>query len=331
MNGHRISVAICTFNGANFIEPQLESILSQSRPPDEVIICDDASTDNTINIVQRITSQCPITLRIIQNEKRLGIIKNFEKAIRCTTGDIIFLCDQDDVWFKEKIDTLSAPFVENDKIGLVYGNAILTDATLRQTNYTLFNRRRYLQLNNERLAYQLVAGVGINGCTMSFRASLKDFILPLSEEWGHDHWIAFIAHAVMDTRAIEKPLMFYRRHGHNFGIDPHLEGGWVNKWRAGLKTSGIEVYAKDRRHWEVMFQRLKEISRSQILQPENHFRINDFLRECEQRLEFARLRERLKQVRRLKRIAPLLDALLKDNYHRYLRGMKSFTKDMLIG
>ncbi len=329
---YRISVALCTFNGAQFVGQQLESILNQSRLPDELIICDDASTDDTIDIVGSIAAGRLSTIHIIQNEKRLGCVKNFEKAIKYTTGDIIFLSDQDDVWFKEKIFTMMSPFVESDEVGLVYSDAILTNTVLKPTGHTLFGCRKKMKLLEKRLPHQMVRGVGINGCTMAFRSCLKDFVLPIfeSEGWGHDHWIAFIAYAVMDSSPIDKPLMYYRRHAHNSGNDPFLDGGWVNTWVTGLKAAGTADYAKDRYRWEVMLQRLIEIAKKQSLLPENRTRLSKFITECEQRLEFARVREHAKQISRIKRIYPLLHCFLKGHYHRYLRGMKSFLKDVLI-
>lgn len=329
---YRISVALCTFNGDRFIGQQLESILNQSRLPDELIICDDASTDDTIEIVNSIAAGRLSTTHIIRNEKRLGCVKNFEKAIKYTTGDIIFLSDQDDVWFKEKILLMMAPFAESDEVGLVYSDAILTNTALKPTGQTLFGRRREMKLLEKRLPHQVVRGVGINGCTMAFRSCLKEFFLPVSEAegWGHDHWIAFIAHAVMDSRPINKPLMFYRRHTYNSGNDSFLDGGWVNKWVTGLNAAETTDYAKDRYRWEVMLQRLIEVAEKPSLFLEKHTRLSKYIAECEQRLEFARLREHAKQVNRIKRIYPLLQCLIKGNYHRYLRGVKSFLKDVVI-
>lgn len=326
----KISVVLCTFNGGNFIRLQLESILRQSMSPDEIIVCDDASTDDTINIVHRISAKWPSTVRIIKNETNLGCVKNFEKAIKHASGDIIFLSDQDDVWFEKKIETMSIPFFQNSSIGLVYSDALITNASLRPTGKTLFRCRKNLRINNKRSAYQLVRGVGINGCTLAFRSNLKSLVLPISEEWGHDHWIAFIAHAVMDYKPINEPLMFYRRHGNNAGNDLVLDGGWVTKLKIKLNASGTEAYAGDRRHWEVMFKRLKEISRTQNPFCENPFKFNEYLTECERRLKFALLREGVKKRGRVKNFHLLLQALFKGYYHRYLNGMKSLFKDVLI-
>ncbi len=326
---YRISVALCTFNGSNYVEQQLESILNQSRAPDEIIICDDASSDNTINIVKRIATEYSTNIKIILNTAKLGCVKNFEKAIQRTSGDIIFLSDQDDYWFKEKIATMIGLF-NDDEIGLVYCNAVLTDAALRPTAYSLFGCHKHMYINKKRFARHLVAGVGVNGCTMAFKSSLKNVILPISEEWGHDHWIAFIAHAVMGSRAENTPLMFYRRHGKNFGKELFFEYGRLKKWRTIFEVAGIEGYTKDRKHWEAMFQHMLDISKNKGKYLINSIRFNEYLKECEKRIEFAQLRERIKRNRRYRRLVPLLQNLIRGNYHRYLHGMKSFFKDLLL-
>jgi len=325
----KVSVALCTYNGGRFIEAQLNSVLNQSRPPDEVIVCDDGSTDNTIDIVRGVSLMHPGIVRVYTNNANLGCVKNFEQAIQRASGNIIFLSDQDDVWFKDKIKVMCAPFIENHGIGLVYSDALITDTLLNHTGHTLFNRRKNLRVNRVRSARQLVKGVGINGCTMAFRSTLKEFALPIYRGWGHDHWIAFIAHAVTGIQPIGKPLMFYRRHGNNCGIDFTLEDRWLNKWKRILQTSGIAVYTGDRQRWDAMCRRLLEISTKRDLGVANQLRLLEFLVECEQRLEFAFQRERLKQAMRIRRL-PLLWGLFKGNYHRHLRGMRSFMKDLII-
>src|SRR5688572_22956866 len=94
-----VSVALCTYNGANFIGEQLQSICSQTMSPNEIVICDDASTDKTISCIREIKNNYPaIDWKIVKNTSNLGYVKNFEQAISLASGDIIFLSDQDDVW-----------------------------------------------------------------------------------------------------------------------------------------------------------------------------------------------------------------------------------------
>src|SRR5687768_2514416 len=99
-----ISVALCTYNGAKFIAEQLESICKQTTPPNEIVICDDGSTDDTIACIDRVKKNHPaIDWKIKRNTANLGYVKNFEQAVLLTTGDIVFLSDQDDVWLPEKV------------------------------------------------------------------------------------------------------------------------------------------------------------------------------------------------------------------------------------
>jgi glycosyltransferase involved in cell wall biosynthesis len=93
----KISIAMCTYNGAAFLPAQLQSILTQSRRPDEIIICDDRSTDDTRSILETFKNESPIPVILNINDQNLGSVRNFERAINLCTGDVIALSDQDDV------------------------------------------------------------------------------------------------------------------------------------------------------------------------------------------------------------------------------------------
>src|SRR5688572_18023212 len=136
-----ISVAICTHNGSNFIEEQLESICKQTMQPDEIVVCDDASTDNTLACVQNVRDKFPgISWKIIGNAQNLGYVKNFEQAISLASGDIIFLSDQDDVWLPEKVKKL-VDYLEIEKgKELVFSNSLISSSTLQSYNHTMFEK-----------------------------------------------------------------------------------------------------------------------------------------------------------------------------------------------
>src|SRR5215510_13144854 len=99
----KISIAMCTHNGAPYLAEQLNSILAQTRLPDEVVVCDDCSSDNSRAILESFASKAPFLVSLQFNEQRLGSTKNFEKTIELCQGDVIALCDQDDVWSIEKL------------------------------------------------------------------------------------------------------------------------------------------------------------------------------------------------------------------------------------
>src|SRR4051812_8879073 len=97
---------MATYNGARYLPEQLQSFLCQTVMPDELVVCDDVSTDGTVSIIQEFAKSTAINVRLIVNECNLGFTRNFEQAIQHCTGDVIFFCDQDDVWFCQKIETM---------------------------------------------------------------------------------------------------------------------------------------------------------------------------------------------------------------------------------
>ena len=328
----KVSVAMCTFNGAAFVEAQLESILSQSRPPDEIILCDDGSTDGTVDLATKFAQKYPHKIRLIQNQRRLGHCRNFESAVSLVTGDVIYLSDQDDVWFPDKVASMLRVFAEDPEVVLVYSDAVITDQELRPTG-TVFNRRKDAQLQKTPTLQQLSRGPAFNGLMMAFRSRLKPFVIPfspLSLQWGHDHWIAFIAYAVGEIRLVDRPLVYYRRHGTNSGGDAELDGGLLYQWRVvKRKYTGSTEYGERRRGWEDMVARLHEIKDGRLL-PGNRAKLDELLQASELCLQFAKSRQMYKTKPRLTRAPGALRLLFGGEYHRYARGFKSFVQDLVI-
>ena len=139
-----ISVAMTTFNGEKYIEKQIESILNQSLSVDEIIICDDGSTDNTIELMKKYNVQ------IIQNKKNLGYKLNFKKAMEKCKGDYIFLCDQDDIWKKDKVKEMISIMEKNRNIHVLAssfeyidenGTLIISKNKKGYSNHNLYNKQ----------------------------------------------------------------------------------------------------------------------------------------------------------------------------------------------
>jgi glycosyltransferase involved in cell wall biosynthesis len=108
-NNIKISVALCTYNGEKYIKEQIISILKQSKRVDEIIISDDNSSDTTLKIVNDLLSDCDIAHKICTHETNIGVTRNFMECISKCSGDIIFTCDQDDVWKKNKVEKMIKP------------------------------------------------------------------------------------------------------------------------------------------------------------------------------------------------------------------------------
>ena len=133
----KISIALCTYNGSQYLIDQLESLKKQTIRADEIIVCDDCSADNTIEILEKYKDILNIKLFI--NNSTIGVTKNFEKAISLCSGDIIFLCDQDDIWESNKIEKMREAF-NDEKIGIAFCNGKIIDTNSKQIkNYTLWD------------------------------------------------------------------------------------------------------------------------------------------------------------------------------------------------
>src|SRR5580704_731718 len=248
---HRISVALCTYNGEQFLPQQLASIANQTRLPDEVVVCDDHSTDRTVAIVQEFAAAAPYPVRVFENERNLGFAANFERAIRLCDGDLIALSDQDDIWYPHRLEKSEQEFLAHPHAGLVFSDADLMDEHNRLTGQTLWQRLGFVGTSKRDLLtgeYVVLAKHRfVTGATVMFRAALRDRCLPIGAGWIHDEWIAMIVAAFGDLRPIDQPLIRYRIHSSQ-------QVGFVNKLeqRAQGKTRG-------ERHWERVVESAREL------------------------------------------------------------------------
>ncbi|TXH53500.1 MAG: glycosyltransferase [Bacteroidia bacterium] len=216
----KISVALCTYNGSKYLRDQLNSLFSQSRKVDEIVVCDDQSTDSTMDILHAFKKQYPEVLNIRQNNKKLGARNNFENAISVCSGDIIFLCDQDDIWYDSKVAVSVDWLAMHPQMLGVFcnGNLISKDkVAIKQTMWDNlgFNQERRSQLEPKDLFnYLLINGNIASGTTIAIRKEAKKYILPfyLPADTWHDHWIALMLSAIHKFHCIDKPLLDYRIH-----------------------------------------------------------------------------------------------------------------------
>lgn len=227
---YRISVAMCTYNGERFIKEQLESILAQTVPVDEIVICDDGSTDKTLDIASEILEVSEIDFQIIQNPICLGVTKNFEKAISLCTGDIIFTCDQDDLWNKDKVKTLLTAF-EDDDVIMAFSDADVIDTDGAVVNSSLHKRLLFLQRgqNDSALVDALARQhYTIHGCLMAFRKNFVNTIMPFHEsKLNHDAWIMYCASLMGKIKYFACPLISYRIHNNSTTQGTEGQNEWL--------------------------------------------------------------------------------------------------------
>lgn len=213
------SVAICTYNGEKYFVRQIESILNQTVKIDEIIICDDVSTDKTHEILAKYQSKFPDLIKVIFNEKNLGYIKNFEKAISLCTGEIIFLSDQDDIWLEHKVESIINIFNSKPDVCYVFSDAIAIDENGNNLNYNIwttinFNKKKQIDFRNGKQAEYLIENNFVTGATLAIRSEKKETIFPFPDNVPHDYWIAFLLSSINNYSGwfSDEPLIKYRIH-----------------------------------------------------------------------------------------------------------------------
>lgn len=221
----KISVAMATYNGAAHLPQQLESFCLQSRVPDELVVCDDGSGDNTPSVLENFADRAGFEVRLFRNHVRLGFTGNFDRAIGLCSGDLIFLSDQDDVWYPNKISTVVSAFEETPDALLLVHDGRLVDADERWHGATMLG--------------QVLDGYGssrslVTGALTAFRKDLRDMALPIPAGIvGHDQWLHLIG-ALLERRVvIPDVLQRIRRHASN-------TSGWVAS--SPSKITKIDVF-----------------------------------------------------------------------------------------
>ena len=207
-----ISVCIATYNGEKYVERQLRSILSQIALTDEVIVCDDGSSDETVAAILNCNDQ---RVRIHQNRERLGHVKNFEKALTLAGGEHIFLSDQDDIWLPGRVETMMRCGEHDEAILLVASNFDLID----KNDSFIGEFRKLGTVRKLRIIQILDIFMGNSpyfGCTFMLRKSLLRYCLPFPGNIeSHDIWIALVASYFGRVVNIIDPTLQHRIHGNN--------------------------------------------------------------------------------------------------------------------
>lgn len=217
----KISVALCTYNGEKYLKKQLDSILNQTIKVNEIVVCDDISSDNTVAILNEYKKEYPDLFSININSLNLKSNKNFEKAIQLCTGDFIFLSDQDDLWRNDKVEKTLEVFKNNPTAEGVFSNASLIDnndqilfkdISLWDSVY-FFESEIIKPLDLHRLL--LLKGNYLTGATLCIKKEVKDFCFPfqtLDKIFLHDEWFAYLLSERKTLFYSTEHLISYRIH-----------------------------------------------------------------------------------------------------------------------
>ena len=314
MNKQTISVGMTTYNSEKFVEEQLESIFSQSIKPDEIVICDDQSTDRTMAVITEFANRhTTIPIRIYENETNLGCLRNYEQCFMLCQGEIIIPCDSDDVWLDEKIRRIVEVF-QSDEVVYAFHEISVTDEHLNVTKPYYYKGTSISSdyMDPEKIIIRDIQRKGIpNGMAIAFRRSLLKDIIPFYIE--HDGWIDACAPLYGKVAFIPEVLAFYRRHTGN------LSGHHRGTFYAALYHT-----KKDRFHMSPILLK----GYNEYLERFNGRLSDKIIKELNERINFERALLRIVKESRIKAIILLL-GLYNNGYQKYRGSWKLLCADLI--
>lgn len=210
------SVCIATYNGERFLKEQLDSILIQLKPEDELIIVDDASRDNTVNLIKNYHDN---RIKLYVNKQNRGVNYSFSQAISEAQGEYLFLSDQDDIWPSGRIEVMLIGFVQSRAL-LLSSNFISIDAEGNNLEgysncVEPVDSQKYLK----NILSIYLGKRNYFGCTMAFSKKLRKIILPFpSYIESHDLWIAIAGNLLCSNHHLKDITLLHRIHGNNVSV-----------------------------------------------------------------------------------------------------------------
>jgi glycosyltransferase involved in cell wall biosynthesis len=315
---------MCIYNGGPYLAAQLNSIASQSELPVQMVVLDDGSTDGSWDVVQQWASKAPFPVLAQRNPQQLGVVRNFERATSLVTQDIVFLADQDDLWYPDKLRTFVDAFVAHPAADLVHSDADLIDSTGasmgRRLLDTLLVTQDERSLVAQGCAWKVYAKRNlVTGAACAFRRGLLERAAPFSPNWVHDEWLAFAASLVSGVQLLEQPTMAYRLHGGNAVGMPLPTFGWR------VRTTLHALTQPTRPRQQARAERLDEIrdlARRLHASPQ-------VLEHLDLAAAHARFRATLPR-NPVKRLAGIARERRAGHYHAWSNGPISMLHDLLI-
>ncbi|MFB8828540.1 glycosyltransferase family 2 protein [Azotobacter sp. CWF10] len=321
-----ISIAMATYNGSRYLQEQLDSFVRQTRQPDELVVCDDCSSDETVRILEQFQRQAPFPVRLYRNERNLGYVRNFEKALSLCRGDVLFLSDQDDVWFESRLEIVEQAFLAHPEKMVVLNDQEITTQNLEPTGRSKLGNTRSLGFSDTYF---------ITGCCTALRRVWLEVALPIPEVVGHHHiphdiWINKLADFLGLRLIIDRPLQFYRRHGNNASHSVSSSTGRLSRLQVlashGLKDAR-EGWMTQIVHANLYLERL-EANRTRLKVLGADQRLEQALARLRARIPAFERRLAIAAHPRWRRSPELLRFWLSGGYQTFA-GWKSALKDMV--
>lgn len=285
-------------------------------------MCDDCSTDATLELVREFARTTPFAVRVFENEKNIGSTKNFERAVELCEGDFIAFADQDDVWLPEKLQRLEETLA-NESTALAFTDGEVVDESLRPLGQRIWQTIRFgeaeQRMFREGRAFSVLLDHNVvTGAALALKKEFKKLILPFPDDLTHDGipvihdwWTALIIAAVGDVSFVSEPLFKYRQHaGQQMGV--------MNKRAEDASSFRRNTFSADVKYIRAILERLSGVEGVRA----------NVLTDLEARLTHLETRAAMPD-RRSQRIAPVLRELFARRYHLYSNGLASAARDFL--
>lgn len=318
----RIAIAIATCNGARYLRQQLESIAANSRRPQQIVIVDDCSSDETVRVLREFAKHAPCPVRIEVNTEPHGFNRTFQRAAELADGDVLLFSDQDDVWLPNHIEALVAPFESNHDVAVVVSNSLYVDQDLRPTGHTLWTAERFHRgdLQRARFGWQFPGWTrhrAVAGHGMAVRADLRPVLLPFGAGWTYDHWLALTAAACGELVIEPRPLTLHRQHESQ--VLGHRQKSLANMY---LNDQWLDVDYFSRRiaRWNEL--RIRLVAYPSVLRNE---RVVDVI---DAQIAFLRARQSMRLGGPINRFVRATTELFRGSYHRCGRGLLTYARDV---
>ena len=323
----KVSIAMATYNGAPYLHEQLESFIMQTRCPDELIVCDDLSTDDTLIILGEFKKNAPFDVHIHSNKQNLGFAQNFSKALSLCSGDLVFLSDQDDVWFKGKIATIEEIAEKDDRNEVFMNDAELTHEDLTPTGITILTQHHSGRVSNDTF---------VLGCCAAIRGRFLKQILPVPVGiYPHDCWIVHLADGLKRRCIIEKTLQYYRRHGKNTSMTIESKIQRLNKFRyywnkilSSFKKGDANSLRVRIQLSVALLEKVKQMLKLPIEDEGLRIDLEKFAISLNWQLETLGLRDQLTGLPHIARVAKAMRMLMDGRYSKNA-GLKSALLDIM--
>lgn len=321
-------VALCTHNGRPYLSEQFDSMLAQSRCLEQIVISDDASSDGTWELATEwaryVEEEYRISVVLFRNAQAIGVAKNFEQAVRALETDLIFLCDQDDVWTGDKVEVLAAVFEAQPELFLVHTDARLIDrhgVTLQGSIFKalwLSDRERSF-MQQRKFVNIFVRRNLVTGATAAIRRELLKVALPIPEPWIHDEWFAACAAAHDAICSLSLQLTWYRVHGSNvIGVPVSSMSRVIlafERMRRMARSEHLEYKLQRLIAFKTMLANVPGRTREKVAL------LDEAIEHFQRRLRFGRWR--------IGRIIPVLQEYVTGAYGRFSEGVLAATRDLL--